>query len=359
MALAMARPWKHPKTGIFGLRKRIPVDLRPVIGKREEKQSLGTRDPNGAKRIHAQALAELAERWANLRSGPKALSEREAHELVAPAYEWWVNAHRDNPSDQKMWRTARFGELWSYHDSSKYTELSFAEQNRRLDEDGYFKTIPGQTREITVQTSVSKPEKREITVQTSVSELEKREITVQTSTVTEEVRVQYQVLESPSSPEFLQFLKTTLDNMEATEAYLSKPLVGLSKAAQNRATHMAETLHEASDELLNVIADFKKLAAPGGEERIDQAVASECVTFHHMHGIGIQNRKLSRLNGWPSRGPHGQPRMTRGRCGSLLLHRKGLAPSTPYRSPGASHMFSVLPPIAAGSVSCRHLRPAP
>src|SRR5450631_2048257 len=28
-------------------------------------------------------------------------------------------------------------------------------------------------------------------------------------------------------------------------------------------------------------------------------------------------------------------RMTRGRCGSLLLHRDGLAPSTPCRSPGA------------------------
>src|SRR5665647_2917567 len=27
--------------------------------------------------------------------------------------------------------------------------------------------------------------------------------------------------------------------------------------------------------------------------------------------------------------------MTRGRCGSLLLHRDGLAPSTPCRSPGA------------------------
>src|SRR5260370_7273295 len=33
--------------------------------------------------------------------------------------------------------------------------------------------------------------------------------------------------------------------------------------------------------------------------------------------------------------PHGYWRMTRGRCGSLLLHRDGLAPSTPSRSPGA------------------------
>jgi hypothetical protein len=35
------------------------------------------------------------------------------------------------------------------------------------------------------------------------------------------------------------------------------------------------------------------------------------------------------------RSPRGQLRMTRGRCGSLLLHRDGLAPSTPCRSPGA------------------------
>src|SRR5713226_3842456 len=35
------------------------------------------------------------------------------------------------------------------------------------------------------------------------------------------------------------------------------------------------------------------------------------------------------------RRPCGRLRTARGRCGSLLLHRKGLAPSTPCRSPGA------------------------
>src|SRR4029077_4124722 len=34
-----------------------------------------------------------------------------------------------------------------------------------------------------------------------------------------------------------------------------------------------------------------------------RAVAPECVAFHHMHGVGTQNRKLSRLNGWPMRTP--------------------------------------------------------
>jgi hypothetical protein len=33
--------------------------------------------------------------------------------------------------------------------------------------------------------------------------------------------------------------------------------------------------------------------------------------------------------------PHGSPRMTRGRCGSLRLHRRGLSPHTSCRSPGA------------------------
>src|SRR5262245_29218120 len=59
------------------------------------------------------------------------------------------------------------------------------------------------------------------------------------------------------------------------------------------------------------------------------------------------------------RDPRGPLRMTWGRCGSLLLHRKGLAPSAPCRSPGASHMLSGFPPIADISGQCRHFRFVP
>jgi hypothetical protein len=74
MPLAMSRPWKHPKTGIYWLRKGVPEDLRKLVDKREEKRSLQTRDPVEAKRRHAEALAEIEARWANLRAGPKALT---------------------------------------------------------------------------------------------------------------------------------------------------------------------------------------------------------------------------------------------------------------------------------------------
>jgi hypothetical protein len=42
------------------------------------------------------------------------------------------------------------------------------------------------------------------------------------------------------------------------------------------------------------------------------AIAPECVAFHHMHGVGTQNRKLSRLNGRPMRTPvNASPRPSR------------------------------------------------
>src|SRR4029453_15215892 len=34
-----------------------------------------------------------------------------------------------------------------------------------------------------------------------------------------------------------------------------------------------------------------------------RAVAHGYVAFHHLHGVGTQNGKLSRLNGWPMRSP--------------------------------------------------------
>ena len=50
MPLAVSRPLKHPKSGVYWLRKGVPEDLRKLVGKREEKRSLQTRDPAEAKR---------------------------------------------------------------------------------------------------------------------------------------------------------------------------------------------------------------------------------------------------------------------------------------------------------------------
>ena len=74
MALSMSRPWKHPDSGYYWSRRRVPEDLRALVGKREERHSLGTRDPVEAKRLHVLKLAEIEERWSNLRQSCRELS---------------------------------------------------------------------------------------------------------------------------------------------------------------------------------------------------------------------------------------------------------------------------------------------
>lgn len=74
MALSMSRPWKHPDSGYYWFRRRVPEDLRALVGKREERLSLGTRGPVEAKRLHALKLAEIEERWSNLRQSRHELS---------------------------------------------------------------------------------------------------------------------------------------------------------------------------------------------------------------------------------------------------------------------------------------------
>ncbi|MDR3471682.1 MAG: hypothetical protein P4M09_08335, partial [Devosia sp.] len=99
MVLSMARPWKHPKTGIYWLRRRVPDRLRELVGKLEIKKSLGTKDPTEAKRLHAAALLELDEAWAGLTRGVRSLSEREAWEVAQSVYSQMIAAFSDNPSE--------------------------------------------------------------------------------------------------------------------------------------------------------------------------------------------------------------------------------------------------------------------
>ena len=105
MVLSMARPWKHPKTGIYWLRRRVPDRLRQVVGKLEIKKSLGTKDATEAKRLHAAALLDLDEAWARLTLGARSLSEREAWDVARSVYSEMMATFGENPSEQDHWDT--------------------------------------------------------------------------------------------------------------------------------------------------------------------------------------------------------------------------------------------------------------
>jgi hypothetical protein len=102
MGLRMATPWKHPNSGIYWLRRRVPSDLVDVVGRREEKLSLRTRDPAEAKSAYVKAAAELEARWSSLRQGTKRVSHKEATAIAGEFYRQLVSSHEEDPGDARL-----------------------------------------------------------------------------------------------------------------------------------------------------------------------------------------------------------------------------------------------------------------
>jgi len=107
--MRVARPWKHPDTGIYYFRRGVPEVLRPLVGKREEKVSLETRDWREAGPRHAAVAAEVSARWERLRqaAAPKPLVRLTHKEAVALAGEICrrrIAAHETDPDSPDRWR---------------------------------------------------------------------------------------------------------------------------------------------------------------------------------------------------------------------------------------------------------------
>jgi integrase len=68
MAL-IAQPFRHPDSGIYYLRRRVPDDLRQIIGKTEIRRSLNTRHYLQAKAAFAHAYAESERLFSDARQG--------------------------------------------------------------------------------------------------------------------------------------------------------------------------------------------------------------------------------------------------------------------------------------------------
>jgi integrase len=81
MVNALFTPKRHPESGIFLFRKRVPDWLKPVVGKSEIKFSLRTRDPAIARLRQLEALAKVERAWAEIDGTLLENSERFASSL--------------------------------------------------------------------------------------------------------------------------------------------------------------------------------------------------------------------------------------------------------------------------------------
>ncbi len=104
MVLSMSRPFKHPTTHVYYYRRVVPDDLRQVVGKREEKRSLGTKDPEEAKTRHAWVAAEVEARWRELRRGVQPVSHKQAHAVAGELYRDLLARNEDQPETADSYR---------------------------------------------------------------------------------------------------------------------------------------------------------------------------------------------------------------------------------------------------------------
>jgi hypothetical protein len=130
----MSRPWQHPDSRIYWFRKRVPHDLRNLVGTGEVRFTLGTRDPKEAKRLYVIRLAEVEERWANLRAGQRPLSSDDVAQHASAIGEHLRRQIEADPYQQLKWDIEIGANLWSAHKGELYMDITqplpVAEQKR-------------------------------------------------------------------------------------------------------------------------------------------------------------------------------------------------------------------------------------
>jgi hypothetical protein len=103
MPLAMTRPYPHPKTGVYWLRKVVPAALRAVVGKRELVQSLGTKSPREAREKAPQVLTRFDAILAAARNGGSPLTQLAVVALCGEWYRAECARFGENPGSEADW----------------------------------------------------------------------------------------------------------------------------------------------------------------------------------------------------------------------------------------------------------------
>ncbi|RRN76003.1 DUF6538 domain-containing protein [Agrobacterium deltaense] len=104
MVLQMPRPFKHPKTGVYYFRVRVPVDLVTQFGKSEVKISLRTKDPTLAKQRFSEKQREFEARCKAFRAKPEVLPHRQIVALAGKLYLEFMAPLEDEPGEPEHWR---------------------------------------------------------------------------------------------------------------------------------------------------------------------------------------------------------------------------------------------------------------
>ena len=103
MALQMARPYKHPKTGVYYFRQRVPTDLRTLLGDKIVSRSLLTKDPELAKLRNVGEFQKQAMIWERHRKRPEPLPHAQIVALSGILYRDVMATLEQEPGEASIW----------------------------------------------------------------------------------------------------------------------------------------------------------------------------------------------------------------------------------------------------------------
>lgn len=102
MVLFMANPTKS-KNGVYYFTARVPADLIGKVGKKVYSFSLGTKDPQEARKLFLAAAAQKEREHTALRSAPGPIAHRALVALAGKAYRDFVERRQNEPGEPSMW----------------------------------------------------------------------------------------------------------------------------------------------------------------------------------------------------------------------------------------------------------------
>ncbi len=142
MVLSMPSPFKHPFTGVYWYRQRVPTRLlqdakgRKVIVNvdglpstltlgAELKVSLRTKDPARAKRLGNEVQAEFDRIWLSLEQRPANLTYKQIVALAGELYHSIRSVLEDNPGQLEIWEGHKLARAERQQDEERHRTSPF------------------------------------------------------------------------------------------------------------------------------------------------------------------------------------------------------------------------------------------
>jgi hypothetical protein len=100
----MARPYQHPRTGVYYFRQRVPTDLRRLLGDKIVSRSLHTKDKEQAKVRNAVEVQKQAMIWERHRKQPEPLPHAQIVALSGILYREVMATLELEPGEASVWQ---------------------------------------------------------------------------------------------------------------------------------------------------------------------------------------------------------------------------------------------------------------